>query len=177
MKRSINSQDNVSDDDFEPPHSLVQPLLDLTSIVRNFIELIGKNVNYQQSLQTRQDAQVKEMQFEMTSGERELRKRLDIVYRVFKQASTRLTRIDRNWQEVIDSQVYIIDELRNETDSADCMPGKSRKDKSHQSPLEQSITDFQFTLNKAIDDTVEQGVNKKGRYAPSSPVVDESAVP
>ena len=52
----------------------------------------------------------------MTSGERELRKRLDIVYRVFKQASAKLTRIDRNWQEVIDSQVYILDELRNDLD-------------------------------------------------------------
>ena len=52
----------------------------------------------------------------MTSGERELRKRMDIVYRVFKQASKRLTRIDRNWQEVLDSQVYILEELRNDTD-------------------------------------------------------------
>ena len=95
------------------------------------------------------------MQFEMTSGERELRKRLDIVFRVFKQASARLTRIDRNWQEVIDSQVYILDELRNDSDQPS--PVKSRKEKA-QTPLEQSITDFQFTLNKAIESCVNANV-------------------
>lgn len=72
------------------------------------------------------------MQFEMTNGERELRKRLDIVFRVFKQASVKLTRIDRNWQEVIDSQVYIIEELRAESEPGEHPAIKSRqKDKSH----------------------------------------------
>ena len=105
----------------------------------------------------------------MTSGERELRKKLDIVYRVFKQGSSRLTRIDRNWQEVIDSQVYIIEELRNETDQPE--PTKSRKEKA-QSPLEQAISDFQFTLNKAIETMVESGLMPV-RQAPA----EESVVP
>ena len=59
--------------------------------------MIGKNIDYQRTQYSKKDEHVKEMQFEMTSGERELRKRLDIVFRVFKQASARLTRIDRNW--------------------------------------------------------------------------------
>ena len=91
----------------------------------------------------------------MTSGERELRKRLDIVYRIFKQASQRLTRIDRNWQEVIDSQVYIVEELRNEQEHANEAGSKLRKERA-QSPLEQAISDFQFTLGKAIEGMVGQ---------------------
>ena len=84
--------------------------------MRNCIQIIGRNLDYQKTQYSKKDEHAKELQFEMTSGERELRKRMDIVYRVFKQASTRLTRIDRNWQEVLDSQVYILEELRNDTD-------------------------------------------------------------
>ena len=59
------------------------------------------------------------MQYDIANGERELRKRLDVVHRVFKQASQRLNRIDRNWQEVIDATVYIIEEVKNEAPAAD----------------------------------------------------------
>lgn len=54
---------------------------------------------------------MQETKFEKANGERELRKRLDIIYRVFKQASQKLNRVDRNWQEVIDATVYIIEEV------------------------------------------------------------------
>lgn len=64
----------------------------------------------------------------MGFGERELRRRLDIVYRIFKQASQRLTRIDRNWQEVVDSQVYLLEELKSETGESE--PTQSRKEKA-----------------------------------------------
>ena len=80
------------------------------------------------------------MQFEMTKGERDLRKKIDIVYRIFKQASQKLNRVDRNWQEVIDAQVYIVEEVKSEANSNEVQT-LSRKEKA-QSPLEQAIADF-----------------------------------
>ena len=71
------------------------------------------------------------MKSDMSDSERELRKKLDIVYRVFKEASKKLNRVDRCWQEVIDSQVYIIDELKNESvASITPVMKKSRKEKA-----------------------------------------------
>ncbi len=79
-KRSIT--DDASDDEQEP--SLVQPLLDLVSLIKSLCEIIGRNVVYQSSKYSKQDHLEQEMQFEMTKGERELRKKIDIVYRIFK---------------------------------------------------------------------------------------------
>jgi hypothetical protein len=39
----------------------------------------------------------------MHVGERVIRKRVEIVLEVFKNASEKLTRIDRDWQEVLDA--------------------------------------------------------------------------
>lgn len=102
---------DISDDDTEG-----DPVSQLLNLLRTCISLIGENVGFQRQQFSRMGDKVKEMEFEGSSSERELRKRLDIVCRVFKQASGRLTRIDRSWQEVIDSQVYIIEELINDTE-------------------------------------------------------------
>ena len=67
-----------------------------------------------------------------------MRKRIDIVYNVFKKASSKLTRIDREWQEVLDAQVYVIEELQADPDQTEA---NTRKEKG-QTPLEIAISDF-----------------------------------
>ena len=42
------------------------------------------------------------MEYEFGNGERDLKKKIEIIRQVFKKASHSLTRVDRNWQEVID---------------------------------------------------------------------------
>ena len=69
-------------------------------------------------MQESKGQKVKEMEFEYGSGERDLKKKIEIVRQVFKKASHNLTRVDRNWQEVIDSQVYILDELLDQAEQA-----------------------------------------------------------
>ena len=79
------------------------------------MQLIGRNISVQSEQSSKKTADLVAKSTEMSDSERELRKRLDIVYRVFKEASKKLNRVDRCWQEVIDSQVYIIEELKNDT--------------------------------------------------------------
>lgn len=54
----------------------------------------------------------------------------------FKEASNRVGKVDRELQEVLDSQVYIVEELTNTG--------------SKQASLESLIMDFNFTLDQAI---------------------------
>ena len=61
-----------------------QPVVDLTAIMKNLIEIIGRNIAYQAQQYDKQGQQVQELQYDIANGERELRKRLDVVYRVFK---------------------------------------------------------------------------------------------
>jgi len=63
---------------------MLQPILDLTTLIKSLVQVIARNVSFQSSQLSQKDHQVHEMQFEMGNGERELRRRLDIVYRVFK---------------------------------------------------------------------------------------------
>ena len=158
QRRSITS--DMSDEEAEP--TLVQPLIDLVSLIKSLCETLGRNVAYQSHVYSKQDHQVQEMQFEMANGERDLRKKIDIVYRVFKQASQKLNRVDRNWQEVIDAQVYIVEELRTESSNND-LQSLSRKEKA-QSPLEQTITDFQFVLGRAIEGVSNTGLSARYEY-------------
>ena len=62
-----------------------------------FMELISRNLTYQSDQRSKQTAEVEAMKSEMSDSERELRKKLDIVYRVFKEASKKLNRVDRCW--------------------------------------------------------------------------------
>lgn len=48
---------------------------------------------------------------ESKDSDRELKRRIEIVIQVFSQAANKLNRIDRDWQQVIDSQVYVLEEL------------------------------------------------------------------
>lgn len=128
------------------------PVLAVVDLVQDVVSVFRKNLEYQSKLNTKKEDEVEEIQYELTASERDLRKRIDIVFQVFKNASNRLTRIDREWQEVLDAQVYIIEELMQTTDQAETLP---RKDKG-QTPLDIAISDFQFTLNKAIESLVTQ---------------------
>ena len=47
----------------------------------------------------------------MSAGERDLRRRIDIVHDVLKKGSSKLIMVDREWQEVLDAIVYILDEV------------------------------------------------------------------
>ena len=76
---------------------------DLISIMKVFMQLIGRNISVQSEQSSKKTADLVAKSTEMSDSERELRKRLDIVYRVFKEASKKLNRVDRCWQEVIDS--------------------------------------------------------------------------
>ena len=152
----------------------MQPMLDLTSLMKSFIELIGLNVSYQSQLHAKADHHVQEQKFDIATGEREIRKRLDIIYRVFKQASQKLNRVDRNWQEVLDATVYIIEEVKadssvNETFAA------VRRDKA-QSPLDQAITDFQFVLGRAIESVNMTGAFTKPVRLTTDNTMEESLV-
>ena len=128
------------------------PVMAIVDLIQDVVGVFRNNLEYQRRLNSKKEGEVEEKQFELTASERDLRKRIDIVFQVFKNASTRLTRIDREWQEVLDAQVYIIEELMQATDQAE---PQTRKDKG-QTPLDIAISDFQFTLNKAIESLVTQ---------------------
>lgn len=48
---------------------------------------------------------------ELSQGERDLRKKVEIIIQVFKTSADRLSRVDREWQEVMDSQAYVLEEI------------------------------------------------------------------
>ena len=129
-----------------------EPILKVIQLIQQVVGVFKQNLEYQNSLQSKVGAEVEEQKHELTHGERDLRKRIDIVHNVFKKASEKLTRIDREWQEVVDSQVYIIEELIADPDQAEV---NVRKDKGL-TPLDTAINDFQFTLGKAIESLVTQ---------------------
>ena len=87
------------------------PVMAIVDLIQDVVAVFRKNLEYQSLLTTKKEDQVVEAQHEMPASERDLRKRIDIVFQVFKNASNRLTRIDREWQEVLDAQVYIMEEL------------------------------------------------------------------
>lgn len=75
-------------------------------------------------------------------ADRELKRRIEIVAQVFGQASNKLNRIDRDWQQVIDSQVYVLEELLS------C----SRSDqRTGQSGLEIALNDFSYTVDRLVE--------------------------
>jgi hypothetical protein len=78
-------------------------LISIVELIKRFVGLTQENLEHQSSIQSRSVNEDKEKQFELTVGERVLRKRVEIVLQVFKSASERLTRIDREWQEVLDA--------------------------------------------------------------------------
>lgn len=158
----------------------MQPMLDLTSLMKSFIELIGLNVSYQSQLHAKADHHVQEQKFDIATGERdthayrEIRKRLDIIYRVFKQASQKLNRVDRNWQEVLDATVYIIEEVKADSSVNETFVAV-RRDKA-QSPLDQAITDFQFVLGRAIESVNMTGAFTKPVRLTTDNTMEESLV-
>ena len=85
---SINKRRSLAlgeaSDDEAAEQSPFQPVVDLTAIMKNLIEIIGRNIAYQAQQYDKQGQQVQELQYDIANGERELRKRLDVVYRVFK---------------------------------------------------------------------------------------------
>ena len=78
------------------------------------------------------------MQETFNAGERVLRKRIEIVLQVFRAASEKLTRIDREWQDVLDAQVYILEEILGDIEGA--LARKSER--FGQTLLETAINDF-----------------------------------
>jgi hypothetical protein len=72
------------------------------------------------------------------AGERVIRKRIEIVLQVFRSASERLTRIDREWQEVLDAQVYILEEILGDIDGS----FNKKSERFGQTLLETAINDF-----------------------------------
>jgi hypothetical protein len=72
-----------------------------TDLIKQFLELIRDNFWHQQVSEKKVEKQTEQETF--NAGERVIRKRIEIVLQVFRAASERLTRIDREWQEVLDA--------------------------------------------------------------------------
>jgi len=81
-----------------------------------------------------------------------LRKRIEIVLQVFKAASEKLTRVDREWQDVLDAQIYMLEEIISDATT-------KKSDRYGQTLLETAISDFQFTFNRAVDSLVSSDSN------------------
>lgn len=54
---------------------------------------------------------VKENQALQSEYERGFCKRLEVVMQVFRLQADKIRKIDRQWQQVLDSQVYILEEV------------------------------------------------------------------
>jgi len=72
-----------------------------TDLIKQFLELIRDNFSHQQVSEKKIEKQTEQETF--NAGERVIRKRIEIVLQVFRASSERLTRIDREWQEVLDA--------------------------------------------------------------------------
>jgi hypothetical protein len=72
-----------------------------TDLIKQFLELVRDNFEQQQ--RTEHFVEKEKVQETFNAGERVLRKRIEIVLQVFRAASEKLTRIDREWQEVLDA--------------------------------------------------------------------------
>jgi hypothetical protein len=75
--------------------------------------------------------------------------------------------VDRDWQDVLDAQIYILEEILN-----DLSP--RRNDRHRPTLLETAISDYQFTFNKAIESLVNSDSNRTKSFNDSKPIMVET---
>lgn len=122
-----------------------KPIVDFIALLNSFISIMGSNVAFQSKSFEKKEFQIEEKKIDLTSGERDLRRRLDIVHDVLKKGSQKLIMVDREWQEVLDAVVYILDEVVEAEGPLESHNGKSGTKKLNQNPttpLELAISDF-----------------------------------
>lgn len=130
-------------------YDLVRALFD---VLREVMKLKGKQHRHQ-------DDQIQEYRETQSLHERRLIKNIEIVIDVLRKASEKVGKTgEKEWKDVIEQQGYVLEEvLKQHNDlTKQQRVGTAQKKARAVDDFEVALQDFNFCLNKALDQVVSQ---------------------
>ena len=121
-------------------------------LVRSLFDILREvQINSQNKLESK-DLKIAEVKENKSDNEAKIVKNLEIIIDVFKKSSEKIGKIgEREWREVLEQQTYVLEELIQIQES---LPKGAKQVKNAQQNFSHALSDFQFCLNKAVENLV-----------------------
>ena len=124
-------------------------------LMRSLFDVLREVMKDTSSKQSRQSQDIKEAKQDRSEGESRIIKNLEIIKDVFKKGAEKMEKLgEREWREVIDQQIYAIEETVIMHENFNKYGHSSKQYQQSQSNFSHCLTDFKFCLNKVADSVV-----------------------